>query len=292
MDNYRDEKGRFIKGYKQDDVPIEIRIKKANKNKESWKNRDDYIMDLVNQYPKIYNSWRAFMFTEKGKKSGHDERWNSFRTFYEDVISTYKEGLILRRKDRNKKWGKDNFIWIKKEDEYLLDERSIRIEYNGENLTLKEWSEKEQIPYYGIRTRYYRKDKMNYSTEEVIFGRKVKRDSKKVKDFKDASQGMRAKASKMISAYKCRDKKNGFDKVCDITIEWMVENIFKSKCVYCGDTCRLGCDRIDNTKGHTMDNVVPCCIECNQARNNKFTHEEMFTLGKAIAEIKKRRKMI
>lgn len=204
MDNYRDEKGRFINGYKQDDVPIEIRIKKANKNKESWKNRDDYIMDLVNQYPKIYNSWRAFMFTEKEKKAGHDERWNSFRTFYE----------------------------------------------------------------------------------------KVKRDSKTVKDFKDASQGMRAKASKMISAYKCRDKKNGFDKVCDITIEWMVENIFKSKCVYRGDTYRLGCDRIDNTKGHTMDNVVPCCIECNQARNNKFTHEEMFTLGKAIAEIKQKRKMI
>ena len=37
-------------------------------------------------------------------------------------------------------------------------------------------------------------------------------------------------------------------------------------CVYCGDTKRIGADRIDNTKGHTKENCVPCCIECNIAR--------------------------
>ena len=68
------------------------------------------------------------------------------------------------------------------------------------------------------------------------------------------------------------------------------ENILTKPCVYCGDTYRVGCDRIDNSKGHTKDNVVPCCIECNTARNNYFTYEEMKRLGRTIAEIKKERR--
>lgn len=35
-------------------------------------------------------------------------------------------------------------------------------------------------------------------------------------------------------------------------------------------------------------NVVPCCYDC--IRNNNFTHEEMFELGKTIALIKEKRK--
>lgn len=99
---------------------------------------------------------------------------------------------------------------------------------------------------------------------------------------------IRQKASKMISAYKHRDIHNGLT-VCDIDIDWMIENIIKKPCVYCGDTRRVGCDRIDNHFGHTKDNVVPCCYECNCARNNNFTHEEMLILGKAIKQIKEQR---
>lgn len=93
----------------------------------------------------------------------------------------------------------------------------------------------------------------------------------------------------MISAYKSKDVKNGTT-VCDIDIDWMIANITTKPCVYCGDTHRVGCDRIDNSKGHTKDNVVPCCFDCNCARNNNFTYEEMLVLGKTIAEIKNMRK--
>lgn len=40
---------------------------------------------------------------------------------------------------------------------------------------------------------------------------------------------------------------------------------------------------------HTKNNVVPCCIECNTARNNMFSFEEMKVLGKTIREIKQNR---
>src|SRR6185436_14811582 len=42
-----------------------------------------------------------------------------------------------------------------------------------------------------------------------------------------------------------------------------------------------GLDRIDNTKGHTVDNVVTCCYRCNQGRND-MTQEQFFNLIKLI----------
>ena len=125
--------------------------------------------------------------------------------------------------------------------------------------------------------------------DEIIFGRKKKRGDRKAKDCKDPNVIMRAKASKMISAYKNKDKKMGFENQCDIDIDWMIKNIFNQPCIYCGDTHRIGCDRIDNDKPHTKDNVVPCCIECNTARNNFFTFDEMKIIGNTIRKIKEDR---
>lgn len=93
----------------------------------------------------------------------------------------------------------------------------------------------------------------------------------------------------MISSYKCKDKKLGFEKCCDIDIDWMIDNIITKPCIYCGDTHRVGCDRIDNDKGHTKNNVVPCCYDCNCARNNNFTFNEMKEIGKAIYKVKQAR---
>ena len=36
-----------------------------------------------------------------------------------------------------------------------------------------------------------------------------------------------------------------------------------------GDFTYHGLDRIDNEKGHTPENVVPCCWPCNQMKKNK-----------------------
>lgn len=63
---------------------------------------------------------------------------------------------------------------------------------------------------------------------------------------------------------------------CTLTKDWIIDNIFSGqKCVYCGedDWLKLGCDRIDNSKPHTPDNVVCCCKECNNERQKQVFKE-------------------
>jgi len=50
------------------------------------------------------------------------------------------------------------------------------------------------------------------------------------------------------------------------------ERIMNSTCYYCNDTNmnnKPGIDRIDSNQGYSLDNIVPCCKECNYI---KFTY--------------------
>jgi hypothetical protein len=39
---------------------------------------------------------------------------------------------------------------------------------------------------------------------------------------------------------------------------------YNTKCYYCGgDIKGIGIDRVDNKRGYTFDNIVPCCSNCN-----------------------------
>lgn len=61
-------------------------------------------------------------------------------------------------------------------------------------------------------------------------------------------------------------------------------------CHYCelpnNSNSGVGLDRLDNSFGYTADNVVSCCTECNVARSDHFSPEEMIRIGKVIREIK------
>ena len=51
-----------------------------------------------------------------------------------------------------------------------------------------------------------------------------------------------------------------------MTTAWILENIFTKPCAHCGKEGWdvIGCNRLDNSKPHTMDNVEPCCFDCNR----------------------------
>lgn len=84
-----------------------------------------------------------------------------------------------------------------------------------------------------------------------------------------------------------------FDCEADIDGNWIVDNVFSKECIYCGekDWNKLGCDRIDNSKPHIKDNVVPCCKRCNTIKSNKFTVDEMKEIGAVIRRIENRHKI-
>lgn len=53
-------------------------------------------------------------------------------------------------------------------------------------------------------------------------------------------------------------------------------------CHYCGSALPrqgYGVDRVDNSKGYTMDNVVACCTLCNWTKGAFLSHDEMMLVA-------------
>ena len=72
-------------------------------------------------------------------------------------------------------------------------------------------------------------------------------------------------------------------RVNDLTREFIQERLQKG-CSYCGTSdLRMTLDRIDNTKGHTQDNVVPACIRCNYTRKD-MPYEAWLIVAKGMRE--------
>jgi hypothetical protein len=66
-----------------------------------------------------------------------------------------------------------------------------------------------------------------------------------------------------------------------------LETLWLSPCSYCGGplpTAGAGLDRLDNSKGYDLDNVVPCCGDCNRLRGDRLTPEETRVAVQAIQQ--------
>jgi hypothetical protein len=96
----------------------------------------------------------------------------------------------------------------------------------------------------------------------------------------------------IYSSYKLNAKSRGFD--FNIDFDYAV-SILKSDCHYCGiepsntymksyyNATYNGIDRVDNTKGYEIDNIVSCCKMCNIAKNNN-TEEYFLQWVKRLSE--------
>ena len=61
--------------------------------------------------------------------------------------------------------------------------------------------------------------------------------------------------------YKNRSPKRNIE--FNLSLDFFKKNVF-APCFYCGDKIdKVGFDRVDNNKGYTEDNCVPCCGDCN-----------------------------
>jgi len=233
----------------------------------------------------LYNIWRAFRFTDKGKKIGNSPEWNQFINFYKDVINNYEENKRMFRKDKSQNWNKNNYIFLSFEEQGKLRQKDHYLFFKGENKTLREWSILLDIPYNIVIQRYYANKKNNKGTNWILstspeYNRKWSKNKK--------NNPLKFKATKLITNYNTKDKKANRG-VGDLTVSWLEEKLKNATCIYCNDSDNIGLDRIDNSKPHSKDNVVLCCYSCNVARSNNFTHEEMKILGKTITLIKQNR---
>lgn len=119
-----------------------------------------------------------------------------------------------------------------------------------------------------------------YATDEETIA--VNRE--KTKDwFNNTKEG---RAYRLARNYKETDKRHRRGN-STVTAQWIMDNIFTSKCHWCGenDWKLLGCDRIDNNLPHSPDNVICSCVKCNKERNihtvDYFTKFQRSKLNKA-----------
>lgn len=81
-------------------------------------------------------------------------------------------------------------------------------------------------------------------------------------------------------------------------VEWTITreeyaSLRSQMCHYCGfdlPKSGLALDRKDCNIGYILDNVVPCCWECNCAKGSSLTYEEMLIIGEAMSLVKYARK--
>ena len=68
--------------------------------------------------------------------------------------------------------------------------------------------------------------------------------------------------------------------------------LINNVCHYCKKTLKEekghSLDRIDNSKGYTLDNVLPCCGFCNKLRGNLLTVKEAEILIKPLVKLRKK----
>jgi hypothetical protein len=88
---------------------------------------------------------------------------------------------------------------------------------------------------------------------------------------------------RLIHHIKINNKTSKKDKQLLITKE-EVDSLTRQPCRYCGrysneNFKRNGLDRIDSSKPYTLDNVVPCCTFCNQAKNVHLREYFLLSIG-------------
>jgi hypothetical protein len=84
---------------------------------------------------------------------------------------------------------------------------------------------------------------------------------------------IRTSPQNRFSRYKFSAKERGLE--FKLTFEDM--KLFSGvPCNYCGERLEvIGIDRVDNSKGYTLDNSVPCCMICNRMKTN-YTENKFF----------------
>lgn len=191
----------------------------------------------------------------------------------------YKERNKEKIKAYSKIYNKKRYSMLTDEDKKKRNEIELERYHNNKDKILERRKELYQENKETILNR--NKEWRENNKEQIKEWRRCNREhlSEYSKAYLKTPIG---RACNLRNSYMHNDKKHNRGE-CTLTAQWIVENILFKPCHYCGETGWeiIGCDRIDNSKPHTPDNVVPCCKHCNSKKGSTSYDEYLKMLEEA-----------
>lgn len=213
------------------------------------------------EYIEKYGEEKYKRQLENGKKyrQKHKEK---IAVYMKEYRENNKEKIAAQDREYKKTHKRDRTEYFK---EYRRTHKDVIKAYVEKN--------KEYFKEYHKNYNNINKEKITEQGKEYRIRNKEKIAATKQK-YRKTKMG---RACELSKGYKRKDRESNFSDQYNISSKWIVENIFSGqKCTYCGDGDwkHLGCDRIDNNKPHTADNVVCSCFLCNAEKADRYSVEE------------------
>lgn len=207
--------------------------------------------------------------TEEERKAAHREAQKRYKEANPEKVTEtqrrYRKENPEKIKEMHKLWRLNNSDKIRENNNRWKEKNPDKVkEYN------KRYKEKHPEKCREYSKQYYQEHPEKERERNKRYRKKHPEKSReRIKRYR-INNPEKARASHLVGHYKLLDKKHNRGE-CTLTAKWVVENIFSKPCHYCGKEGWdvIGCDRIDNSKPHTPDNVVPCCYECNTKKGLK-----------------------
>ena len=166
---------------------------------------------------------------------------------------------------------------------------------------------RKQIPEYNSRKaqkRYYKKHynkvrkrvkrymKEHYKRNKALYRKRAyeyaRKHKTKIKEY--SHQYSRSLSGKYSWAkYICKRRKVEWD----LSFEVYSKLITNKHCYYCKGKLNetgIGLDRRNPSKGYILNNVLPCCKDCNTIKNNFLTVDETRAVIRFLQRYRKRKK--
>lgn len=188
-------------------------------------------------------------------------------------VNAAQRRYYQRHKEKVRAKAKENYrSWYEKNKQTCIDKAKAYYERNKEEIKEK----RKQYYYANIeKSRKQSKESQRRRADKI---RSYKR--KKSRTLETVFQRARVAAG-------ARGLEWG------ITIEQLAE-LRTRPCSYCiGPLPETGhgLDRVDNDRGYFIDNVIPCCYECNSHRGRTWTVEETKVAVRAVIELRGKNEM-
>jgi hypothetical protein len=172
----------------------------------------------------------------------------------------------------------------------FLDNDRLNLQKTNLVLLDEDWKE-QQHKEWTIRNRSkLREMATSYYHEHKEMARK------RAKEYEKSARGKRVlnEGKRKVKSRYRRGRYEAARRGKDFTIsfeEYVV--LIMQPCYYSGESLHgevgIGLDRLDNEKGYTLDNVVPCKGWCNVMRNTRLTVEETKVAAQAVVEFRKKK---